>query len=127
MSKQKLKSAQQNKLNEGIELTGEELLAEFEEMWQSATIGDTWKLNERAKQAYNQLVKMIEDSKPREVDEKTRDVFETMFIWAIAEADEAYGDSVCGLELKQDMRNAYHCIKQLLTSQPRKAKEGSDE
>lgn len=40
----------------------EELLIHFEEMWESATIGDTWKLNKGMIEAHDQIVKLIEDS-----------------------------------------------------------------
>ena len=41
------------------ELGREELLETFEEMWKSATIGDTWKLNKKAKQVHEQIKALI--------------------------------------------------------------------
>jgi len=45
------------------ELSKEELLEAFEEMWCSATIGDSWKLNKGARQAYQQIRELIEGAK----------------------------------------------------------------
>ena len=45
-----------------------ELLKTFEEMWDAATIGDTWKLNEHAVQAFNQIKELIQNQP--EVSEK---------------------------------------------------------
>ena len=39
----------------------EELLVYLEEMWESATIGDTWKLNTGMVQAYAKLVEIVEE------------------------------------------------------------------
>jgi len=49
----------ENKREPDVNLTKEELLEEFEEMWKSAVIGSTWKLNKGARQAYQQIVALI--------------------------------------------------------------------
>jgi len=43
------------------ELSKGELIKAFEEMWDAATIGDTWKLNEHAVQVFNQIKEIIQN------------------------------------------------------------------
>ena len=43
-----------------------ELLECFDAMWESATIGDTWKLNEEMQQAYQQIRETIQKEAERD-------------------------------------------------------------
>jgi len=47
------------------EIARKELLKCFEEMWASATIGNTWKLNKKTRYAYDQIVALINRGKPK--------------------------------------------------------------